>query len=156
MAFGYGAQSGGGPYVEAGSMGWTSRAILGASAGPSDGGLELGEFTGVIEASRDVVWGDVREFGANFRGGFAGGEITQDQADGNARALQAGLAAEDFWVADDKVFPLDGHGRIIARFWDGKVGAGEDPTCNGGMWGTRIFKQGTEKRDSSLRRLRSE
>src|SRR5713226_7885622 len=86
------------------------------AARPSDDSLKFSQLAGIVQARCDLLAREIRKLSDNVLGGFASRQVPQHNADGNPCPLQPRLAAKDFRVAYDVVFPCHRHGLILARF----------------------------------------
>jgi hypothetical protein len=93
-----------------GSLNW-GRTGPQKMSGSSDGHFEFCQLTGIIEARSYLLVLEPREFSDNLLWIMASGEITENQANGDAGAFDTRSASQDIGIAFNVVFPCYVHFR---------------------------------------------
>ena len=82
--------------------------------GGSDCGLELGDVTGIVEAGRDLILGQVGKLSHDLVGVFSACELSQYQANWNTSAFDPRLPMQELRIAGDVLFPVNWH-KVVRR-----------------------------------------
>jgi hypothetical protein len=94
------------------------------TAAPSDDGLKLGQFAGIVQTCCDLVAREIGKFRDNVFSRFASCQVPEHKDYRNTCSFWAWFATQNLRVACNVVFPADWHGLILTRSYSKGKGGG--------------------------------